>query len=118
AAEEALENADEETPFEIMRFNGLPTVTFDVAYNPETAWLIDVEAANFRFADEDGEAGDGLAYIFREGELVGISSNGVYQLRNIDPGDYEFTVSLHNHDGSIFTVNGEPLSVTREVSIQ
>jgi uncharacterized membrane protein YphA (DoxX/SURF4 family) len=119
AAAEALENADEDVSFTEVTNAGLPALDFEVSYSRETAWVVDVEVENFTFVERDAAQaiGDGTAYVFRDGELIGVTSSGVYQLRNIDPGTYTFAVSLHAPDGRRFVVEGEPLFLEREVTI-
>jgi uncharacterized membrane protein YphA (DoxX/SURF4 family) len=120
AADEALANANQTIAYETVMDDGRPTLGFDVSYTPETAWIIDINAPNFRYTRDEipPDLSDGLAYIFQDGDLIGVTTTGIYQLRNIEPGTYDFTVSLHTPDGQLYTIDGDPLRLSRNITIE
>ena len=120
SATEALERAENTVEFvPLEQFP--PEVDFSVTYNPATAWLVNVSTDNFTFAPEgatENVMGRGHAYLYRDEQLIGVLYGESYQLRRIEPGTYTFTVSLHANDGSVYVVDGDPVSVTREIMIE
>lgn len=121
AAAEALERAESEVAYDEPVFT-VPTVDFDVSHSASTSWILTIDAPGFEFTspEETDEMvmGQGHAYIYIDGQLVGIAYEDTYQLRNLPDGTYEIRVTLHANDGSVYTVgDGEALSVMREVEL-
>ena len=120
AVAEALADAEQTVAYELLEV-GVPEVDFEVTFSPSTSWLLNIDAETFEFvAPEDADevvVGEGHAYLYVDEQLVGIVYEDRYQLRNLADGSYEMTVTLHANDGSVYTVDGEPISATKTVDL-
>jgi uncharacterized membrane protein YphA (DoxX/SURF4 family) len=120
AAAEVMEAAEQEIAY-VLPERELPSLDFSVSYDPSTSWLLNLDVSAFEFVQPqempENVIGEGHAFIYVDGQLVGLAFSETYQLKTIAPGTREITVTLHANDGSTYTVDGEPLSATQEVEI-
>ncbi len=89
----------------------IPQVELIVSRDDTGAYILHVGATNFQFTPENlGTAtteGTGHAHLFVNGEEVARLYSPWYDLGELEPGQYQFTVVLDGNDHTPFTVGGE-----------
>ena len=97
-----------------------PTVDFIVEEDSKSGWNIKILTSNFTFTPEnvnkENVLGEGHAHLYVDGKKVArVYSEYFHYGGNFD-GTKTFEVELNTNDHSVYTLNGEKISVAKQVS--
>jgi len=98
-----------------------PAVKVTVHKDPKAGWNLQVQVENFRFAPEHAStghiSGEGHAHLFIDGKKVTRLYGEWYHIPTLAPGMHKITVTLNANSHEDLTINGKPISATREVHV-
>ena len=97
-----------------------PTVDFIVEEDTKSGWNIKIITSKFRFAPEnvnkENVPGEGHAHLYVDGEKVARVYGEYYHYPEEFDGTKTFEVELNANDHSVYTVDGEKINATIQVS--
>ncbi|GAA2554901.1 MULTISPECIES: hypothetical protein [Streptomyces] len=121
---ELLDERDEEgRPYREVDGEGAPEVGVEVTPDTDGGWGVRLTVRNFRFSPEGtggrAVAGRGLARLYVNGSLVTALRTPEYHLSAhlVPRGTHQVTVRLCADDGSVWTVDGEPVESTADITV-
>ncbi len=99
-----------------------PRIGIEIKPGADGDWDVRLTVRDFRFsapgAPERAVAGQGVAHLSVDGDLVAVLRGPRHHLEpgRISRGTHQVTVRLHADDGTVWTVGGEPVESTADVT--
>ncbi|MEU5523126.1 hypothetical protein ABZ759_21365 [Streptomyces sp. NPDC047860] len=110
-------------PYREVNGENAPEVGVEVAPDGDGGWDVRLRVRNFRFspdgASERAVAGRGMARLEVNGRRVALLRTPEYHLPDsfVPRGTHQITARLYADDGSVWTVDGEPVESTADITV-
>ena len=101
--------------------SSIPSVELFIEKDGHSGWNLFLATENFEFSPEHcGEEhmmGYGHAHLYINDQKVARLYSPWYHLADLDPGTYEFRVSLNGNNHGLYTHNGQDISALATVQV-